>query len=125
MINQSKAFSSFSVLDLEETQKFYSEYLGIKTTIDEMNILEINVNDGFRVIAYPKSNHKPAEFTVLNFLVSDIDQTVKELTTKGIVFEQYDEPIKTDETGVARNEFGPPIAWFKDPSGNILSLIEE
>ena len=91
-----------------------------------MGLLELSPEGGNRVIIYPKPNHVPATFTVLNFPVKNIDEAVDELIKKGITFEQYDGPIKTDEKGICRSGGkGPNIAWFKDPAGNILSLIEE
>jgi len=125
MLQKSKAFSGFSVDDIGKAKKFYKDVLGLKVEDGPMGTLELHIEGGTPILAYPKSNHKPATYTILNFPVDDIDKAVDELSGKGIVFEQYDEPIKTDDRGISRNNGGPNIAWFKDPSGNILSLIEE
>ncbi|MEQ8523909.1 VOC family protein [Gracilimonas sp.] len=125
MFNIKNTFSSFSVDDLEEAYKFYSETLGLKVTKDEMGFLNIDLSGGGRAVIYPKEKeHKPAVFTVLNFVVKDIEKAVEVLINKGIIFEQYSGDIATDEKGIMR-ENGPLIAWFKDPAGNILSIIEE
>jgi len=123
MLQESKAFSSFSVKNIEEAKTFYQS-IGLKTREGSMGVLELEVNGTANIMLYPKDNHEPATFTVLNFLVKNIDEAVDQLTGKGIKFEQYDtEDLKTDEKGIFRA--GPKIAWFKDPSGNILSVIEE
>lgn len=124
MLQTSKAFSSFSVKNIEEAKSFY-ESIGLKTKIGEMGILELELEGSENIMLYPKDNHEPATFTVLNFPVNNIDEAVDELIAKGIKFEQYDsEYLKTDEKGISRGEQGPKIAWFKDPSGNILSVLE-
>lgn len=124
MLNYNNTFSSFSVDDIDKVKPFYSGKLGLDVAKDEMGILTIHLADGARVVIYPKGeNHQPASFTVLNFLVDDIEKTVDKLTESGIQFEQYTGDIETDEKGIFRGE-GPVIAWFKDPAGNILSLIE-
>jgi predicted enzyme related to lactoylglutathione lyase len=128
MLKDSRAFSSFSVDDLQKAKKFYSETLGIETADNPMGVLELKVTGTDKVMLYPKPNHEAATFTVLNFLVPDIDDTVDALIKKGIIFEQYDsEYMKTDEKGIMRGggDKGPNIAWFKDPAGNILSVIED
>ncbi|MGN8225225.1 VOC family protein [Gracilimonas sp. BCB1] len=125
MLNIKNTFSSFSVNDLEKALEFYSETLGLSVTKDEMGFLNIDLPGGDRAIVYPKgTDHKPAVFTVLNFVVGDIEEAVDTLTSKGITFEQYEGNIETDEKGISRGP-GPLIAWFKDPAGNILSIIEE
>jgi predicted enzyme related to lactoylglutathione lyase len=124
MFKDSKAFSSFSVNDLQRAKEFYGQTLGldVKQTPEG---LELRFADGNTTFMYPKPNHTPASFTVLNFLVDDIQDAVDELNDLGISLEQYDLPgLKTDNKGIARGE-GPQIAWFKDPAGNILSVIEE
>lgn len=121
MLETRNAFSSFSVDDLQQAKQFYGQTLGLKLSESEMG-LEIHPGDT-DVFIYPKPNHTPATFTVLNFLVDDINQAVDELEQKGVRFEQYDGEIKTDEKGIHRNG-GPSIAWFKDPAGNILSVVE-
>ena len=122
MLQTKTAFSSFSVNDLQKAKDFYARTLGLKVKESEMG-LEIHPGDT-DVFIYPKPNHTPASFTVLNFLVEDIDQAVDELQQKGVRFEQYDGEIKTNEKGIHRNG-GPTIAWFKDPAGNILSVLEK
>ena len=118
-------FSSFSVDDLDRAKAFYQDLLGIQ--IEEspapMSLLTLKLPGGHTVMIYPKPNHQPATFTILNFKVDDIDKTVDELIKEGIVFEQYSGEIKTDAKGIMRGN-GPAIAWFKDPAGNILSVIE-
>lgn len=126
MLKQSKAFSGFSVNDILKAKQFYSEILGLEVNDNPMGLIELNFEGGNHIIIYPKPNHVPATFTILNFPVTNIDEAVDELINKGIKFEQYEGPIKTDEKGICRSGGkGPNIAWFKDPAGNILSLIEE
>ena len=117
------AFSSFSVDDLNAAKRFYSDTLKLDVSEDSMGFIELNIADGHRVLIYPKPDHSPAGFTVLNFSVNDIEKTVYKLSQGGIRFEQYEGELKTDEKGIFRGE-GPNIAWFKDPAGNILSVIE-
>jgi predicted enzyme related to lactoylglutathione lyase len=130
MLNSTKAFSSFSVNDLEKAKEFYQTTLGLDVNQIEMGdgygLLELDVTGGTKVMIYPKPNHIPATFTVLNFPVDDLDKTVDEFIVKGIRFEQYDmDDIKTDEKGIARgNGMGPDIAWFADPSGNIIAVMK-
>jgi catechol 2,3-dioxygenase-like lactoylglutathione lyase family enzyme len=124
MFKDAKSFSSFSVNDLEKAKEFYGQTLGLKVSKPEEG-LELNLADGHTVFLYPKPNHTPASFTVLNFPVKDIDEAVEELTTLGLRLEKYDLPdLKTDKKGVMRGP-GMQIAWFKDPAGNILSVIED
>lgn len=126
MLSYSKFFSSFSVNNIDEAKKFYSEIIGLEVHENEMGILEIHSENGAITIIYPKQNHLPATFTVLNFPVNNIVEAVDDLIKKGITFEQYSGEIKTDEKGIFRSgNKGPNLAWFKDPAGNILSLIEE
>jgi predicted enzyme related to lactoylglutathione lyase len=125
MFKDTKAFSGFSSNDLKATKEFYGNVLGIsiKETPEGL-VLEIPGTNG--VFIYPKEDHTPATFTVLNFEVDDIDTAVDELTEKGIVFERYEN--MTDEKGVARGisaNMGPDIAWFKDPAGNVLSVLHQ
>jgi predicted enzyme related to lactoylglutathione lyase len=125
MFKNTKAFSGFSVNDLQKAKEFYGDILGIEVSENEMHILTLHLAGGGNVIIYPKPNHEPATFTILNFEVADVDATVDEFIAKGITFEQYDEPIKTDAKGILRgNGRGPDIAWFKDPAGNILSVLQ-
>jgi len=129
MLKDSKAFSGFSVDDLAKAKQFYGEILGLEVSDDPMGLLNLHLGSGVSVMVYPKSNHIPATYTVLNFPVENIDETVDELIKKGVKFEHYDMPeIKTDEKGIARSDDpskGPNIAWFTDPAGNILSVLEE
>ncbi len=127
MFKDSKAFSGFSVNDLQKAKRFYSEVLGLEVNDNPMGLIELNIEGNNNIIVYPKPNHTPATFTILNFPVKNIDETVDELIQKGVSFEKYEGQIKTDEKGICRSTEGkgPNIAWFKDPAGNILSIIEE
>lgn len=122
MFEMKQAFSSFSVNDLQTAKQFYGQTLGLKVSESEMG-LELHPGDT-DVFIYPKPNHQPATFTVLNFLVDDINSAVDDLKEKGVRFERYDGEIKTNEKGIHHNG-GPSIAWFKDPAGNILSVLEK
>lgn len=124
MFSSTKAFSSFSVKNLEQAKEFYSNTLGITVKDDPMGFIELHVAGNQPVILYPKENHEPATFTVLNFVVDDIDKAVDALIENGITFEQYSE-LHTDAKGISRNENSTQIAWFKDPAGNILSVLQE
>lgn len=128
MLKNSHAFSGFSVNDLTTAKKFYGGTLGLDVDEDNMG-LTIKIAGGNNIFVYSKKDHVPATFTILNFPVDDIDKVVDELIAAGVKFEQYDnEYIKTDEKGIARSpspEQGPDIAWFKDPAGNILSVLHE
>ena len=123
MLRDSKAFSGFSANDIGKAKDFYGRRLGLD--VSETNgLLTLHLAGGNNVLIYPKPNHTPATFTVLNFPVDDVDQTVDELIKRGVRFEIYDQPeIKTDKKGIMRGN-GPTIACFKDPAGNILSVIE-
>jgi len=126
MLSDSKAFSGFSVGDLAAAKKFYEETLGLDVADEMTGILRLNLAGGASVIAYEKENHAPASFTILSFPVENIDAAVDELAKKGVQFERY-EGFDQDEKGIARPksaEEGPPIAWFKDPAGNILAVLE-
>ena len=124
MFKGAKAFSSFSVNDVQKAKEFYGQTLGLKIS-ETAEGLELNPAGSDTVFIYPKPNHIPASFTVLNFRVDDIEKAVEELTTLGVRLEQYDQPdLKTDEKGIMRGP-GMQIAWFKDPAGNILSVIQE
>jgi predicted enzyme related to lactoylglutathione lyase len=125
MLKFNHIFSGFSTNNLKKAREFYLTTLGLNVNETEMGILELHTGGNNPVIIYPKPNHEPATFTVLNFMVKDIEEAVDELIRKKVVFEQYEEPIKTDAKGICRNDRGPYIAWFKDPAGNILSLIQE
>ncbi|WP_297331991.1 VOC family protein [Flavobacterium sp.] len=126
MLQDCKAFSSFSTDDIAKTRQFYEGVLGLKAT-EGMGgmVLDFEMNGSVTFIIYQKPDHRPADFTVFNFLVNDIEEAVASLKEKGVVFESYDnENIKTGEDNIFRGE-GPLVAWFKDPSGNILSLVQE
>jgi catechol 2,3-dioxygenase-like lactoylglutathione lyase family enzyme len=126
MFKDTKAFSSFSVDDLKKAREFYGKTLGLKVS-EKPEGLELQLAPGAPAFIYPKPNHTPASFTILNFPVDDIDRAVDELSKKGVRFEHYDlGDIKTDERGIAHpgESGGPTIAWFKDPAGNILSVLE-
>ena len=124
MLKNSHAFSSFSVDDLNKAKEFYGKTLGLEVKLyDDMGILNIKFPGGGELMIYPKDNHKPASFTVLNFPVENVEKSVDELISNGITFEQYKE-FKTDEKGISR-EWGQEIAWFKDPAGNIISVLKE
>lgn len=125
MFKDSDAFSGFSVNDVDDAEKFYGQTLGLNVERNSTGFLELKLGSGARVMAYPKADHQPATFTILNFMVPDLDATVDELIAAGVPMQHYDEPqMKTDAKGIIRNEYGPPIAWFTDPAGNILSVIE-
>ena len=125
MFKEAKSFSSFSVNDLQKAKEFYSQTLGLDVN-ETPEGLELHTDDNI-VFLYSKPNHTPASFTVLNFAVDDIDAAVDELNGLGVNLEHYNLPdIKTDERGIARGPHGPAaIAWFKDPAGNILSVLQE
>lgn len=123
MLEASKAFSGFSANDIGKAKEFYGKTLGLKVS-ESHGLLTLHLPGGNNVLIYPKPNHVPATFTVLNFPVNDVDQAVDQLTKRGVHFEIYDLPeVKTDKKGIMRGN-GPTIAWFKDPAGNILSVLE-
>lgn len=124
MLKESKAFSSFAVDDIDKAKEFYGDTLGLDYT-EAMGLLQFSFAGGGSGIIYPKPDYSPAVFTVLNFPVENVEETVDKLTARGVQFEIYDEgDVKTDEKGIARG-MGPAIAWFKDPAGNILSVLED
>ena len=122
MLANSHAFSGFSTDDIPKAKEFYATTLGLDVS-EEEGMLSLKFPGGQTVLVYPKDNHEPATFTVLNFEVDDIDAAVNGLLDKGVTFERYGEIANQDERGIARGD-GPPIAWFKDPAGNILSVIQ-
>ncbi len=126
MFKDNETFSSFSTNNLDEAREFYGDILGIEVKDNPMGILELHLGHGGMASIYPKENHQAATFTVLNFFVDDIEKTVDELSNKGIKFEQYDMggDYKTNEKGIMKNGEEGSIAWFKDPAGNILSILE-
>lgn len=119
----SKAFSGFSVDSIEKAKTFYGEKLGLDVSESD-GLLRLNLAGGTTVFIYSKANHTPATFTILNFPVDDIEETVDWLTRIGVTFEHYEGDLKTDARGIHRGN-GPLIAWFKDPAGNFLSVLEE
>ena len=121
LFRDSRAFSGFSSRDLAASRQFYVDVLGLDVT-ESNGMLRIHLGGGGDVLVYPKDNHESATFTVLNFPVPDIDEAVDRLIAAGVIFERY-EGLTQDARGIAR-EYGPPIAWFKDPSGNILAVLE-
>ena|SRR6266850_3160847 len=124
MLRESRAFSGFSVNDIQKAKKFYGQTLGLEVS-ESNGLLKLHLAGGNTVLVYPKPNHSPATFTILNFPVDNVEKAVEELTKRGVRFEIYDEPnLKTDKKGIFRGG-GPVIAWFKDPAGNILSVLEE
>ena len=126
MLKVKAAFSGFSVDDLAKSKKFYTEVLGLKAD-DEGGGLRLHLPDGGTVFIYPKNDHQPATFTILNFVVENIDEAVDELKSRGVSFERY-EGSPQDEKGILRGrsqQMGPDIAWFQDPAGNILSVLED
>jgi catechol 2,3-dioxygenase-like lactoylglutathione lyase family enzyme len=122
MFNNTEAFSGFAVDDIAKAREFYESTLGIEVS-EENGLLTLKLAGGKRpTLAYPRPNHTPAEYTILNFPVDDIDEAVDELTARGVRFERY-EDFDQDEKGISRTA-GPPIAWFKDPAGNVLSVLQ-
>lgn len=125
MFEDTHAFSSFSVDDIQKAREFYQDVLGLEVSDDpDMDILTLNIATGADIVVYPKGkDHRPASFTVLNFAVDNIEETVAELGRRGVRFERYQGSLETDDKGIHHGN--PTIAWFKDPAGNILSVIEE
>ncbi|WP_026934395.1 VOC family protein [Christiangramia echinicola] len=124
MLKNCEAFSTFSTNDMEKTRDFYGQVLGITLRQNKMGLLELDP-EHCSVLIYPKEDHQPADFTVLNFYVPDLEKQVDDLIEKGVKFETYEGKIKTNEKGIHRGPDSPAIAWFRDPAGNILSLIEQ
>lgn len=122
MLQTTNAFSGFSTNDIDAARRFYGESLGLDVT-EENGMLGLHIADGGDILVYPKDDHAPATYTVLNFPVDDIDNAVDELAERGVAFETY-EGMAQDERGIMR-EYGPAIAWFKDPAGNVLAVLEE
>jgi|SRR5215212_378568 len=122
MFTDTKAFSGFAVDDVPKAKQFYSETLGLRVT-EEYGLLSLHIAGELDILVYPKPDHTPASFTILNFPVEDIDEAVDELTERGVRFERYD-GFEQDEKGIFRGG-GPLIAWFKDPAGNVLSVLQQ
>ena len=126
MLGETKAYSGFAVPDTGEAERFYGETLGIRVEVldEENGLLTLHLEGGARpTLVYRKPDHQPANYTILNFPVDDVDGAVDELASRGVTFERYD-GFEQDEKGIARGA-GPPIAWFTDPAGNILSVMQE
>ncbi len=123
MFKHANAFSGFSVDDLQKAKEFYSKTLGLEVS-ETHGLLWLHIAGGTKILIYPKPNHTPTTFTILNFPVDNIEEAVDQLTKLGVRFERYEGDLKTDEKGIFHGE-GPNIAWFKDPAGNILSVLEE
>ena len=123
MFEKAKAYSGFSVDDLERARQFYEGTLGLNLT-EENGMLGLHIDGGGDILIYPKPDHTPATFTILNFPVDDIEQAVDDLTGSGIDMVRY-EGMSQDEKGIMRGDEGPPIAWFLDPAGNVLSVLQE
>ena len=133
MLSDANAFSGFAVDDVPRAKEFYGKTLGLEVADAALGVkgadvpsgLEIRLGSGARVLVYPKPGHEPATFTILNFPVDDIERAVDELTERGVRFERYETGPKTDAKGIHRTPEVRPVAWFRDPAGNILSIIEE
>jgi len=125
VLSNSAAFSGFAVNDIDAARTFYADTLGLTVTLNDMGILDITLGSGAHVIAYPKADHEPAGFTILNFPVPDVEAAVDQLNARGVVTKIYDDPeFGGDAKGIARG-FGPDIAWFRDPAGNVLSVLKD
>jgi catechol 2,3-dioxygenase-like lactoylglutathione lyase family enzyme len=132
MLKDAKAVSGFAVDDVPRAREFYGTTLGLEVADASLGVegaevpagLEIRLGPGTRVLVYPKPDHTPATFTILTFMVEDIERAVDELTARGVRFEHYETP-KTDAKGIHRRPEVQPVAWFQDPAGNILSIIQE
>ena len=122
MFKDTKAFSGFAVNEVPRAKQFYGETLGLNVS-EENGMLQLNLGSGATVLVYPKDDHTPAGFTILNFPVENIEQAVEQLRQAGVELERYEGDLETDDRGIHRGE-GPNIAWFKDPAGNILSVLE-
>jgi catechol 2,3-dioxygenase-like lactoylglutathione lyase family enzyme len=122
MFANTRAFSGFAVDDVQKAREFYGETLGISTS-EQHGLLTLHLAGDRDTLVYPKPDHTPAGYTILNFPVDDIDKAVDELTARGVRFERYD-GFEQDENGVFRGG-GPYIAWFKDPAGNVLSVLQQ
>jgi predicted enzyme related to lactoylglutathione lyase len=124
MFKNTKAFSGFAVRDLEQAKTFYGDTLGIDLTEEDGPLLMLHLAGGRDTLIYPKDDHVPATYTILNFPVDDIDTSVASLVERGVKMERYD-GLDQDERGISLSPVGPRIAWFTDPSGNILAVLEE
>lgn len=122
MFTATRAISSFSVNDLAAAKNFYADTLGLDVMENDMGFLNVELVGGMTLLIYGKENHTPATFTVLNFLVDDVDAAVDDLVSSGITMARYDE-MEPDEKGIARGGGGPDIAWFTDPAGNVIAVM--
>jgi predicted enzyme related to lactoylglutathione lyase len=123
MFSDTKAFSGFAVDDIAAAKQFYGETLGLRVEEEEMGLLNLHLAGGTDVLVYPKPDHRPATYTILNFPVDDVDAAVDQLNERGVEMLRY-EGYDQDDKGVSRGQGGPPIAWFTDPAGNVLSVLE-
>lgn len=123
MFEKTEAFSGFAVDDIDGARQFYGDTLGMRVSDAEMGLLALHIEGSRDILIYPKPDHMPATYTILNFPVDDIDAAVDELTRRGVEFLRY-EGFDQDEKGVSRG-MGPQIAWFADPAGNVLSVLQE
>jgi len=124
MFTPDNAFSGFSIDDLDAAKHFYGEQLGLEVEENSMGFLNLRLKNGATILAYTKPNHVPAEFTILNFEVDDVEAAVDDLNARGVVTKIYSDPdLNTDAKGIARGQ-GPDICWFKDPAGNVLSVLK-
>lgn len=127
MFRDNQAFASYSVDDIDAARDFYADKLGLNAQKSEMGTLDVKLAGGQTVMLYPKPNHQPATFTVLNVVVPDVEKAVDDLTAAGIEMERYDDnpDINQDSRGIARaDRGGPALAWFTDPAGNVISVLE-
>ena len=124
MLENSAAFSGFAVDDIDAARAFYAGTLGLQVELNEMGILDITLGSGAHVIADPKPDHEPAGFTILNFPVADVEAAVDELNAKGVVTKLYEGEYGGDAKGISRG-YGPEIAWFRDPAGNVLAVLSD
>ena len=126
MFADTKAFSGFAVDDIDAARRFYGDTLGLKTSIldEQAGLMMLNLAGDRPTIVYARPDHTPATYTILNFPVDDIEAAVDQLAERGVSFERYD-GLDQDEKGIARGQGGPPIAWFTDPAGNVLSVLEQ
>lgn len=126
MFTTDRAFGGFSVDDIDAARAFYRDSLELDVSDDDMGFLTLSLGSGARILIYPKPNHEPASFTILNFPVDDIDAAVDALNARGVQTKIYsDDQFPSDAKGIVRGNGGPPIAWFRDPAGNVLSVLEE
>ncbi|MCU1557219.1 MAG: glyoxalase [Microbacteriaceae bacterium] len=124
MFTTDRAFSGFSIDDFEAARKFYGETLGLRVSKDGMGFLNIHLDSGATVLAYVKGNHEPASYTIMNFPVDDVDAAVDDLNSRGVTTKIYDDgQMPADHKGIMRGN-GPDIAWFRDPAGNVLSVLK-